>query len=166
MMPLDFQLPHITGQTTGEQVTQIVSYLRQLAMLLQQLPVQAHSAETSTAPLPRSQSFSTLKVRDRLQLDGSLNGIVLDSVQLRGSTLQLQTAMSDWDTATTGAQLLFLLGSYHGCIHVTGAGVCSWTGEAGVTVTKGEKGVVTVTFPQPVSEKLMILSSHKFRSVQ
>lgn len=37
-MNLDFKLPHITGKTQQEQIGQIISYLRQLALQLQAMP--------------------------------------------------------------------------------------------------------------------------------
>lgn len=35
----DIPMPHITGKTPTEQLAQIISYLRQLALVLQELPL-------------------------------------------------------------------------------------------------------------------------------
>ena len=162
-MHTEFQLPHITGRNTQEQVQQIVAYLRRLALLLQELPMQ-QTVATQAVAQPRSQSFSELTVRTSLQLEGALNGIALGKRQLSGSKqLRLQSRFSKWDEQSSESQSFFLIGTVQGCAHVTEAGACSWNGTGGVAVTAGAGGQIRIDLPQPVTEELMVLSTGSFR---
>lgn len=163
-MHREFQLPHITGKTTQEQLSQVISYLRQLALLLQQLPEQQTQKVEAAPQQLRGNRFSGLTVRNSLVLGGDINGIYLGTRYLYGTqAMYLQTAFSEWNPAGTEVQTLVLIGSLPGCLQVQQTGQCNWIGGGDVTVTPGEKGAVVLTFPQPLSENIMILSTHSFR---
>lgn len=162
-MHTEFQLPHITGRTTEERLHQVIVYLRQLAFLLQELPAQQDRHAPARESSQRPRNFDTLTVRDRLKLEGDLNGIFLRYRRLKNQNkLLLQSRFAQWEAEATQSQSLFLLGSFCGSLQITGEGQCHWAGAQGVTVAAEAGGVVTVTFPQAVREDIIILSTERF----
>lgn len=162
-MHTEFQLPHITGRTTEEQLAQVIGYLRQTALLLQELPLQPPQVTEAVSRQLRSHTFSELTVRNGLRLDGGLNGIVMKVKNLKDTNLiTLHSRFSQWKAESTEKQSFFLLGSSYGCLQVTGAGECSFSGSSGVSVTGAEGGIVKITLPQPVKEQFMLLSTGQF----
>lgn len=160
-MSMDFQLPHITGETVPQQVSQIVSYLRQLALQLQMLPEPVEkTAEAS--PQERSNVFPTL------QIQGSLNGVYLRRVPVSNSAdFRIRTALETWTGAGIGRQSLFLWGNLgdqplEGLILADDGGGCTWEGTEGITLFKENGGILGIRLSQQIRDPLIIQSAKPF----
>lgn len=166
-MSTQFRLPHITGKTVPEQLSQIVSYLRGLALQLQQLP-QRESAPAQEEAAARSTSFQTLRVHKKLTADGGVNGVHMQSVSLHGTArLCLQSRFTGWDDEGYIRQS-FLIAGFPGRVPVLGlvsldsAGRCAWNGTEGVTVAAGEGGKVVVSFDKVAYDTVLVQSTDPF----
>lgn len=158
----EFRLPHITGSTPQEQISQIIAYLRQTALLLQNLPVTPPAEEKKTLPAARSCRFPAL------QVDGGINGLYTRRVRVWGSTsFCIRSRFPDWNSTGGQRQSLLLTGSANGTpilgvIVVGSGGSCAWSGSEAVTLTAEEGGVIRVTFRMTCYDYFILQSPEAF----
>ena len=164
-MRTEFQIPHITGNTAEQKISQIIAYLRQTAYLLQALPDDRQERQKEKASL-RSCSFPSLRVESHIRMKGGINGIYLQRVAMGGrASFAIQSAGEAWEGSPR--QSLLLAGSCGtpvlGVLVVEKDGSCLWNGSQGVSVAAEPKGVVRVTFPEASQDLLMLQSALPFR---
>lgn len=167
---MNIRQPHITGKTVGEQLEQVIAYLRNLSQQLQLLPEQTAPtpAENTADPGGRT-GFWNLRVRNTLTLDGSINQAYVQSVLLNGTSLmRLQSRFSAWDGVGYRRQSFLLCGylkdaPIFGVVYVDDGGSCGFSGTGGVAVSAESGGVVTITMPKTAYDRFLILSSEEFR---
>lgn len=178
---MNIRLPYITGKTEKAQITQIVSYLRQLALTLQQFPQQIEqqvAQQLAAQQQPKKQAapkeeesnkaFSNLRVYKDLTVNGGINGAYITSVQIFGrSTFTLQSKFNGWTSSGNSRQSFLVAGNDNslpilGLITLNSRGECAWYGSENVSVSTASDGSVTVKMLYPAYDYFLVLSAEKF----
>ena len=178
---MNIRLPYITGKTEKAQITQIVSYLRQLALTLQQFPQQVEqqvAEQLAAQQQPKKQAapkdeesnkaFASLRVYKDLNVNGGINGVYIKSVKVWISTqFTLQSRFTYWDDQGHSRQSFLVSGNDNGLpvlgiITLNSKGGCVWTGTENVTVSTSPDGSVTVKLPYTAYDYFLVQSSESF----
>lgn len=162
---MNIRPPCITGQTTDQRLEEVIGYLRQLPKALSQ---EETSVRTQPQSLPGTMVLHRLQVRDALTA-GSINGICPGRKRVWGSReFQLQSRFSHWNSEDVTWQSFLICGSSNGTpvlgtAVVDSHGGAAWEGSAGVSVTTGQGGIVTVTLAKTCYDYFQITSPEPFR---
>ena len=153
-MGVDIPTPHITGQTTREQLTQIIGYLRKLAFALQEMPESTAVTETE-----KTERVENLHVEKNLSLEGGVNGLYLRCGYLSpDGSLHLQCR----------DRQSFLVAGERGGQPVLGMalvrdGTCRWSGTDGIQLYLTAAGVLEIATGLAEQSLFFIQSPSPFR---
>lgn len=154
-MRVDIPTPHITGQTTREQLTQIIAYLRKLSFALQGMPENTAEAETGQP----TERVENLHVEKNLSLEGGVNGLYLRCGYLSpdGSLhLQCRDRQSFLVAGERGGQPLLGMA-------LVRDGTCRWSGPDGIQLHLSASRVLEIATGLTEKSAFFVLSPAPFR---
>ena len=176
---MNIRLPYISGKTEKAQIAQIISYLRQLALTLQQFSQQVEQQAAAqqqqqvkrvSAPKEEesNKAFSNLRIYKDLNVSGGINGVYVQSVQVWQTTsFTLQSRFTYWDTVGDSRQSFLVAGNNNGLpvlgvITLNSKGDCAWQGSENISVSTAPDGSVTIKMPRTSYDFFLVQSGERF----